>query len=135
MTYYVSIDHYRKSDRRVSSYFKTTYMEFPTLDKARERAIQLLESGYWTHSTALIANAIYPNSDVMKFIGGGVKCVHIGKSKENVDGGVVPNRGKFYWVPNTDEKKKYLLNRDGTIDKEVVSKSRPKKDEGLPFGL
>lgn len=133
--FYVQIAKYSKPNHNPSSYIRTEYREFPTLDEARSYAIHLFDVGIWNRTTAYISQAFFPNKDVSAFIGKGVKGFCISKSKNGVVyGAVCPNKGKFYWVLNDKEHRKYLLNRDGMIQKEIIL-NKTKKKETHPFGL
>lgn len=128
--FYVEIERFKTAQRKSHHYIGSTYMKFNTLNEARKYAITIINRGEWGRTTAYISQAFFPNKDVMSFIGGGVRGVNI-KKDESGDpyGAVVPYRGKYYWVLNNPEHKKYVLNMYGdTID-------LPSKGEWHPFGL
>ena len=136
--YYVEVPTYIDTNHRISKRRGEKTYPFTNLDEARKFAIERLKDDQWERMSAYVSQAFFPNTDVMKFIGGGVKGIAIRSSKDKEDnfyGGVVPNRGKFYWVLNNPEHKKFLLNMYGQVI-DLPPRTPKKKDKGMhPFGL
>lgn len=128
--YYVEVPRYADAKHSINHYLGAKTYPYANLDDARKFAIECIKNNQWSRMSAYVSQAFYPNSDVSKFIGGGVKGIAIRRNKEDeFYGAVVPNRGKFYWVLNNTEHKKYLLNMYGQVIE------LPSKDDWHPFGL
>lgn len=134
--YYVEVPRYADAKHSVSHYLGERTYPYANLDDARKFAIECINRDQWSRMSAYVSQAFYPNSDVSKFIGGGVKGIAIYKNKEaNFYGAVVPNRGKFYWVLNNAQHEKSLLNMYGQVI-DLPPRTPKKKNEGAhPFGL
>ena len=123
--YYVSVPRYADAKHSINHYLGERSYPYANLDDARKFAIECIERDQWGRMSAYVSQAFYPNFDVSKFIGGGVRGIAIYKNKgENFYGAVVPNRGKFYWVLNNPEHKKALLNMYGQVI-DLPSKKNP----------
>lgn len=136
--YYVEVPIYANAKHSISKRMGDNTYPFTNLDEARKFAIECLKHNQWEHMSAYVSQAFFPNSDVMKFIGGGVKGIIIRNStnkEENFYGGVVPNRGKFYWVLNNAQHRKFLLNEYGKVVDLPPKMPRKKDKEMHPFGL